>query len=71
MLLHRREAHRVVPGELRDALATVERPQDDVAPCGIGQCGKDVVGVECGVHYYNHMVVSTISQQARRVGGIP
>ena len=46
VLLDRREAHGVVPGQLGDALAAAERPQDDVAPGGIGQRGEDVVGVE-------------------------
>ena len=50
VLLHRREAHRVVPGQLGDALAAVQRPQDDVAPGGIRQGGEDVVGVEGGGH---------------------
>ncbi len=50
VLLHRREAHRVVPGQLGDALAAVERAQDDVAPGGIGQGGEDVIGVERGLH---------------------
>jgi hypothetical protein len=35
-----------VPGQLDDALATVERPQDDVAPGGIRQCGKDMIVVD-------------------------
>ena len=46
VLLHGREAHRVVPGQLGDALVAVERAQDDVAPGGIRQGGEDVVGVE-------------------------
>ena len=50
VLLDRREAHRVVPGQLGDALAAAERAQDDVAPGGVGQGGEDVVGVEGGLH---------------------
>jgi hypothetical protein len=40
-----------VPGQLDDALTTVEGPQDDIAPGGIRQGGKDVVGVERGGSY--------------------
>ena len=50
VLLDGREAHRVVPGQLGDALIATERPQDDVAPGGVRQCGEDVVGVEGGIH---------------------
>ena len=50
VLLHGREAHRVVPGQLGDALAAVQRAQDDVTPGGIGQGGEDVVGVEGELH---------------------
>jgi hypothetical protein len=34
--------------QLGNALAAGECPQDDVTPGGIGQGGKDVVGVRCG-----------------------
>ena len=50
VLLHGREAHLVVPGQLGDALAAVECAQDDVAPGGVGQCGEDVIGVEDDLH---------------------
>ncbi len=50
VLLHRREAHGVVPGQLGDALPSAQRAQDDVAASGIGQGGEDVVGVEGGRH---------------------
>jgi hypothetical protein len=57
VLLDRCKAHRVVPGQLDDALTTVEGPHDDIAPGRIREGGKDVVGVERGGHLYNHTVV--------------
>ena len=50
MLLHRRETHRVVPGQLGDALLAGDRPEDDVAPRGIGQRGENAVSVVMGGH---------------------
>ena len=50
VLLDRREAHRVVAGELGHALAAAQRPEDDVTPRGIGQRGEDDVGIEGRVH---------------------
>ena len=49
MLLHRREAHRVVAGELGDALLAVDRAANDVAPRGIGQRAEDAVEVGAAV----------------------
>ena len=46
VLLHGREAHRVVAGQLGDALLAVDRPADDVAPGGVGQRAEDAVEVE-------------------------
>ena len=57
MLLYSREAHRVVPGQLRHALLAGEGPEDDVTPGRIGQGGEDVVGVAGRLHWYNHTVV--------------
>ena len=50
VLLHGREAHRVVAGQLGDALLPADRAQDDVAPGGVGQGGEDLVGIEGGLH---------------------
>ena len=50
VLLHGREAHGVVPGQLGDAFIAAERAQDDVAPGGVCQGGKDLVGVEGELH---------------------
>jgi hypothetical protein len=50
VLLHGREAHRVVVGELGDALGAAQRAQDDVPARGIRQGGEDLVGVEHELH---------------------
>ena len=48
VLLHGREAHRVVAGQLGDALLAVDRPADDVAPRGVGQGAEHAVEVGWG-----------------------
>src|SRR5207302_2842590 len=59
MLLDRREAHRVVAGQLEDALLSVDRPADDVAPRVIRQGAEHAVEVgRSDLHRYNHTVVS-------------
>src|SRR5688572_21393860 len=50
VLLHRREAHRVVAGQLGHALLPVDRPAQDVAPGGVTQCPEDAVVVEDDCH---------------------
>ena len=50
VLLHGREAHRVVPGQLCDALIAVQGAQHDVAPGGVGKGGEHLVGVEGELH---------------------
>ena len=50
VLLHRREAHRVVAGQLGDALLAVDRPAHDVPPGGITQRAEDAVVVEGDLH---------------------
>jgi hypothetical protein len=40
VLLHRREAHRVVAGQLGHALVRVDRAAHDVASGGVTQCPK-------------------------------
>ena len=62
VLLHRREAHRVVAGQLGDALLAVDRAAHDVTPGGIAQCAEDAVVVEGDLHRYNHTVVHPIRQ---------
>ena len=58
MLLHRREAHPVVAGQLRHALVPADGPADDVTPGGIGQGTEEAVEVGRGdLHRYNHTVV--------------
>ena len=41
VLLHGREAHRVVAGDLGDALLAGDRAAHDVTPGGVGQGGED------------------------------
>ena len=48
VLLHRREAHRVVAGQLDDALLGIDRAADDVAPRGIGERAEQAVDVGPG-----------------------
>ena len=50
MLLHGREAHGVVPGQLGDALVPGDRPANDVTPSGIRQRAEDAVVIENGIH---------------------
>ena len=57
VLLHRREAHGVVVGQLGDALMAGHRAAHDVAPRGISQGAEDAVVVEHQLHSYNHTVV--------------
>src|SRR3712207_4787505 len=57
VLLHCREAHRVVGGQLGYALLPVDRAAHDVPPGGIAQCAEDAVVVEGDLHPYNHTVV--------------
>ena len=45
VLLDRREAHRVVAGELEDALLGADRTADDVAARVIREGGKEAVEV--------------------------
>jgi hypothetical protein len=45
MLLDRREAHRVMAGQLEDALLSADRAADDVAACVISEGGEDGVEV--------------------------
>jgi len=45
VLLDRREAHRVMAGQLDDALLGVDAPADDVAPCVIRQGAEHAVEV--------------------------
>jgi hypothetical protein len=49
VLLDRREAHRVVLGQLCDALLAVDRPAHDVSP-GAVQCPEDAVVVEACIY---------------------
>src|SRR5712692_1376990 len=67
VLLDRREAHRVVSGQLDDALLGADRAADDVAPRVIGERAERAVEVYEGGrrndwHLYNLMVVSTVCQ---------
>src|SRR5918994_2659671 len=62
VLLHRREAHRVVRGQLGYALLPVDRAAHDVAPGGVTQCAEDAVVVEGDLQSYNHTVVCTACQ---------
>jgi len=48
VLLHGREAHRVVPRQVRDTLVAGDRPADDVAPRGVRQGAEHVVEVGWG-----------------------
>ena len=58
VLLHRREAHRVVAGQLCDALLAVDRAAHDVAPGVVRQGAEHAVEVGWGeLHGYNHTVV--------------
>src|SRR5258708_3972070 len=67
VLLDRGEAHRVVAGELDDALLGVDRAADDVAPRVISKSAEHAVEVRrCDLHWYNLMVVS-VSCQAHPV----
>jgi hypothetical protein len=50
VLLHRRETHRVVRGQLGDALLPVDRAAHDVPPGGVTQCAEDAVVVEGDLH---------------------
>ena len=69
VLLHRREAHGVVPGKLGHALPAIDRPADDVAPGGVREGAEHAVEVGWGyLHSYNHTVVSLHCQAARRPG---
>ena len=69
MLLHGREAHRVMPGQLDDALLAIDRPADDVPSSGVREGAEHPVEVGRGdLHRYNHMVVSSRCQAGRRDG---
>ena len=58
MLLHCREAHRVVAGQLGHALPAVDRASNDVAPRVIRESAEHAVEVGWGdLHEYNHTVV--------------
>src|SRR5262249_1268370 len=58
VLLDRCEAHRVVAGQLDDALLGLDGAADDVAPRVIGQSAEHAVEVgRSHLHRYNHMVV--------------
>src|SRR5438445_13096808 len=64
VLLNRCEAHRVMAGELHNALVGADRAADDVAPRVIGERAEHAVEVYEGGrrndwHLYNLMVVST------------
>jgi hypothetical protein len=50
VLLHRRETHRVVRGQLGDALLPVDRAAHDVPPGGVTQCAEDALVVEGDLH---------------------
>jgi hypothetical protein len=50
VLLHRREAHRVMGGQLGHALLAVDRAAHDVTPGGVTQCAEDAVVVEGDLH---------------------
>jgi hypothetical protein len=50
VLLHRREAHRVVRRQFGDTLASVQGAQDDVAPRRVGEGGEDMVDIVRGLH---------------------
>ena len=50
VLLHRREAHRVVRGQLGDALLPVDRAAHDVTPGGVTQRAEDAVVAERDLH---------------------
>ena len=58
VLLHRREAHRVVARQLGDPLLPVDRAAHDVAAGVVGQGAEHAVEVGRGeLHWYNHTVV--------------
>ncbi len=58
MLLHGREAHRVVAGQLGDPLLAVDRAAHDVAAGVVRQGAEHAVEVGWGeLHWYNHTVV--------------
>lgn len=63
VLLHGREAHRVVPGDLGNAFGSGYRAEDDVTTGGIGQRGKGSIGVERDLHRNNHTVVRYTRQE--------
>jgi hypothetical protein len=50
VLLHGREAHRVVLGQLGDALLTHDSPAHDVAPGAVGQRPEHAIEVEGRLH---------------------
>ena len=50
LLLHRREAHRVVRGQLGHAFLSIDHAAHDVAAGGVTQCAKDAVVVEGDLH---------------------
>src|ERR687885_1514138 len=67
VLLDRREAHRVMAGQLDDALLGADRAANDVAPRVIGERAEHAVEVCEGGrrhdwHLYNLMVVPTVCQ---------
>src|SRR4030095_15646345 len=50
VLLDRREAHRVVGGQLGHALLSVDRAAHDVTPGGVRECAENAVVVEGELH---------------------
>src|SRR5690606_21856059 len=57
VLLHRREAHRVFPGQLRHRVLPRHTATEDVASGGVGHRTEPPVAVRLGAATYNHWVV--------------
>src|SRR6185503_10398497 len=62
VLLHGREAHRVMQRQLGDAFIAGDRPTDDVPPRHVGERAEHAVDVGGGFHGYNHTVVLSSCQ---------
>jgi hypothetical protein len=50
MFLYRREAHRVVSGQLGDPLVSIDGSADDVASGGVCQSAEHFIKVSIGPH---------------------